>query len=502
VGKVLSSTAAAWTGYAAIGSFFVYVLGYLALRFQLTALGVGTDLQLIDERYLFEGAKFLVYIVATIPVAVLIAMPLILVAWLTNRFVPAASRWIEFCQARPAWCLTAGVLLSLAVIQLVMRTCFLFDNLLLRGELPRPQWFAALLAASNDIYGQLYFAGLLILIAAAAALALLFPPREQSPLMQRGLWALLWLLVAVMLLLLPVNYGVLMVARPLPRLSTFGAAVPFPEGSTAWLVWEGQEGITFVVADRHRQRVLTTVPRESFQRVDIVGYDPLSQIRSYSPTTPVPRQSAWADLALLFGIGASPKLQKSPTGDPLRGDVYLIDAQGNAPPSRLTTGGRFHSPVFLPGDQKLLALDDERLVEINLAGGEPKTLATVGVTRLIGVHPHRPVALLALGGSNNGPQLLSFDLDTKRLTTVIDSPPADDGERAYAWYALGEARNYGDTRVFVQQINSEVSTWWDVLIQQGDQPSRNLTHNNGTSSRQPAMSFDGRWVAYVGEGAK
>lgn len=82
---LLGKLVAKWSVVTAIASFGVYVLGYLALRFQLTALGIGTDLELVDERYLFEGAKFLVYLVATIPLVVLIVAPLVLLGWLLNR---------------------------------------------------------------------------------------------------------------------------------------------------------------------------------------------------------------------------------------------------------------------------------------------------------------------------------------------------------------------------------------------------------------------------------
>jgi hypothetical protein len=56
-----------WTAYAALGSFVLYLLGYLTLRFHLTALGIGSDLSVLDERYLFAGAKFLVYLVSPSP---------------------------------------------------------------------------------------------------------------------------------------------------------------------------------------------------------------------------------------------------------------------------------------------------------------------------------------------------------------------------------------------------------------------------------------------------
>jgi len=38
----------AWAALAAIGSFILYFLGYLTLRFHLTAFGVSTDLAVLD----------------------------------------------------------------------------------------------------------------------------------------------------------------------------------------------------------------------------------------------------------------------------------------------------------------------------------------------------------------------------------------------------------------------------------------------------------------------
>jgi hypothetical protein len=66
-GDKLSGRAAKWTGYAALGSFFLYLFGYLVLRFQLSVYGVETNIDAFDEKYLFAGCRFLVYLVSTVP---------------------------------------------------------------------------------------------------------------------------------------------------------------------------------------------------------------------------------------------------------------------------------------------------------------------------------------------------------------------------------------------------------------------------------------------------
>ena len=40
----VTSVTGKWPSFAAFGSFFVYLVGYLALRFQLSAYGIATNL--------------------------------------------------------------------------------------------------------------------------------------------------------------------------------------------------------------------------------------------------------------------------------------------------------------------------------------------------------------------------------------------------------------------------------------------------------------------------
>jgi len=63
----LGGLAGRWTAYAAFGSFLLYLFGYLTLRFQLSTFGVATNLDIFDEKYLFAGCRFLVYLVSSVP---------------------------------------------------------------------------------------------------------------------------------------------------------------------------------------------------------------------------------------------------------------------------------------------------------------------------------------------------------------------------------------------------------------------------------------------------
>ena len=76
LGASVSALGGNWTKYSVVGSFVLYLFGYLAVRFHLTAIGIGTDLAVLDERYLFAGARFFVYLVSSVPSILLILLPI------------------------------------------------------------------------------------------------------------------------------------------------------------------------------------------------------------------------------------------------------------------------------------------------------------------------------------------------------------------------------------------------------------------------------------------
>jgi hypothetical protein len=276
-----------WTAYSVVGSFLLYVVGYLALRFHLTAIGIGTDLAVLDERYLFTGARFLVYLVASVPNILLVALTAAAVFWLiaaavfwaARRAVPAATR--ERVRARilrvRAWILQPtrlalfGIVFAVVMIQFVMRQCFFFSDLLLARELPaNPAWLVRLLL-DNQLM-DLYFSALVA--ACGVSIAILIALRNVAPqgslVMARRLLAFL---ATVQILLLPINYGVLVVDKALPRVAALGDT-PLSKGDEAWLVWEGKDGVTFLLRNQERtRRTLLTLQRADVKRTEIVSFD-------------------------------------------------------------------------------------------------------------------------------------------------------------------------------------------------------------------------------------
>jgi hypothetical protein len=192
-----------------------------------------------------------------------------------TKLLPEAARasicgWVM----HPTRLAVFGIVFSVIMIQFVMRQCFVFNDLLLARDLPpEPAWLVTLLL--NDQLMPLYFSTLVA--ACAVPLAILWVLRKAEA--QRGSAAsargLLAFLVAVQVLLLPINYGVLIVDKALPRVAAPGGT-PLADGEDAWLVWEGKDGVTFLVrSHEQKRRALVTLPRAEVKRTEILGFDRL-----------------------------------------------------------------------------------------------------------------------------------------------------------------------------------------------------------------------------------
>jgi hypothetical protein len=270
----LKALGSEWATYSIIGSAALYLAGYLALRFHLTVLGIGTDLAVLDERYAFTGARFFVQVVSSIPNVLLIGALLAALGWMLSRIAPAPMRGRLLASIlRPSRLALIGIVLAMVSIQFAMRQCFLVSNLLLRPALPRePAWLVGLLLDEGK--ASLYFDGLVA--ACVVSIVILAVLRKSStPTDQAWQRSLLAFLAGVQILFLPVNYGVLIVDQTLPRVASAGD-MPLVDGDEAWLVWEGKDGQTFLVGNREgTRRALITLDRSDIKRTEIIGFDPI-----------------------------------------------------------------------------------------------------------------------------------------------------------------------------------------------------------------------------------
>ena len=282
-----------WAGYSALGSFILYLLGYLAVRFHLTTLGIGTDLAVLDERYLFTGAKFLVYLVSTVPIALLLALivcvpllPFWIIRQIRNRGAKpkeneaapdASSGSFRDFVTGPTVIAFVALVIAVVMIQFVMRQCFFFTNLLLASSLPPTALnLHQLLFEGNEGWQSLFFSGLVAATFLTGALLYLAATRTSATPAPKALLFLVGFLFAIQFLFLPVNYGVFILEKDIPKVTDLGDQNPLKIGDEAWLVWEGSQGMTYLVATnglQFGQRRLVTVPKKDFKRLEIVQYD-------------------------------------------------------------------------------------------------------------------------------------------------------------------------------------------------------------------------------------
>jgi hypothetical protein len=99
---------------------------------------------------------------------------------------------------------------------------------------------------------------------------------------------LLAFLVAVQCLLLPVNYGILIADKTIPRVATLGGLEAIGVGREAWLVWEGKEGMTYLVRGKgggKEVRKLVTLLRSDVKKTEMTAYDPILRVLFAAGTT-------------------------------------------------------------------------------------------------------------------------------------------------------------------------------------------------------------------------
>ena len=271
----LGSLAGKWTAYAAFGSFLLYLLGYLTLRFQLTTYGVATGLELFDEKYLFAGCRFLVNLLSAVPNVLILLLVLAAIGYVPYKLMPASVK--DGVKRRAsAWCAVPlhlpllGAVLAVVFIQFVLRRCFAFGNLLLSKQFP-DEWISSVLLTSDGKLA-LYFSGLVAGTLLTGAIVLYVLSCETATTAASRFWlGILIFLFAVEFLLLPVNYGVLISTQQLPRVAELGGEAT-PAGQLGWLLWDTKDAVTYFVRDANDRRMIVTEPRKD-AKLRIVAYD-------------------------------------------------------------------------------------------------------------------------------------------------------------------------------------------------------------------------------------
>jgi len=276
LGSYVKSLSSNWTSYTLLGSFIIYLTGYLSLRYHMTVLGLGVDITVFDERYLFAGIKFFVYIVSTVPILVLIGMvvyfPLKIIV---NLFVRIFS--LQSYSISNYFLLLTGITIAMISIQFYMRKCFTLVNLLVSSIPPKDEWLTDILT-KNSMFTDLYFP--LLLLALFITFIIWWNVNQVDSMNSEFFWLkkLLAFLIALQFLFLPINYGVLIMDKSIPRVTkpSFLKDNKYKDAKI-WLVWEGRNGMTYLT-DSANKRTLITLNKKDITSNEILCYDNVLKI--------------------------------------------------------------------------------------------------------------------------------------------------------------------------------------------------------------------------------
>jgi hypothetical protein len=205
-------------------------------------------------------------------------------------------------------------------------------------------------------------------------------------------------------------------------------------------------------------------------------------------------------LLRVSGLTAAPGQMRGPGDDISAGDIWVA-SPGGAAPVVLTSGGGYTSPIFSPTDGSILALKSAGVVRIPVAGGRVVTIQkAAGVLKLIGFDARNTDEVVVLLESSGSTPLGVLSLKTGKVTPLPYDAKSDSERRMLA-QVRGQDRVYGDARVYVKTESkagmSRTIEWTDVYLRRGDAAPQNVSACDGVNCGQPALSPDGRRVAFV-----
>lgn len=226
--------------------------------------------------------------------------------------------------------------------------------------------------------------------------------------------------------------------------------------------------------------------------------------KSAPSTAPQPKPSpGFVDTVLkVLGISDAPGTLKGPGEEVTSGALWVTDLASNrAHP--VTNQGRYRSPVFVPGNNAILALNGTDLVRFTAGSGEMKTLHPVaGVTKLVGCSSEDPDKVLVLepGGAGGHPRIGLLSVRSGSVAPLAyDSRSSADlqmVENLEGW-----TRKYAGKEVYVRrqtkQALSGIVEWSDVFLKTNGKEPIDVSQCGGSNCGQPSLSADGRLLVFV-----
>jgi hypothetical protein len=214
--------------------------------------------------------------------------------------------------------------------------------------------------------------------------------------------------------------------------------------------------------------------------------------------TAQPKETLLQKLLRIAGLTAAPSQMRAP-GDPQPGDIWVVALQDRmARP--LTQDGGYRSPVFGQDDAFIYALRDDVVVRIPVGGGTVVQQGrTAEAVKLVGFDGPDDLTILTNAQPPASP-LASLSLKTGRLAPLPHDPKSPEELRLIA-FVRGDERVYGTTRVYTRTESRRsalrTTEWTDVIVARGTAAPVNVSACDGINCGAPALSHDGRFLAYV-----
>lgn len=195
------------------------------------------------------------------------------------------------------------------------------------------------------------------------------------------------------------------------------------------------------------------------------------------------------------GMAPGPGVSTDPDDEIDSGSLWLADL--NALRSTRITGAGYHSPVFTPAADAILAIRDDRIVRIPIAGDdrqEREVYRLDNILKLVGFLPDGRLLLASDDGTTLQVGLLTIDQGKVQwLTPNADSP----GDRAALERIRGWDRVYGPFRVTTERLAFGEKEWTEVVLEEAGKAAQAISDCQGVLCGQAALAPQKRLVVFV-----
>jgi hypothetical protein len=205
-------------------------------------------------------------------------------------------------------------------------------------------------------------------------------------------------------------------------------------------------------------------------------------------------------LLRIAGLTAAPAQMRGPADEVEPGNIWMAAADSGTSKA-LTTDGGYTSPIFSP-DGRVYALKAGALVRLPQETGAGVAMHKVpGAVKLVGFDgTNADDLVLLLDAPPGGSPLGVLSLKSGRVTALPYDATSEEQRRMLA-QIRGQEREYGTTSVYTKAESrrglSRSLQWTDVYIRRGTTAPRNISKCDGVSCVQPALSPDGRAIAFI-----